>query len=298
MPTSRNKNIFSPTLLLMIGAIGISFSPVLVKLLENNALGPTAIGFWRTIIGGVFLFTIAIIMRKKLLLSKWVLFWAAFAGFFFFIDLFAWHRSILYAGSGMATMLGNTQVFGTTILSFLIFKERLTIRFILSALVAMVGVALLVGLWSNEVVFTDKYLLGIFYGLLTGLVYSNYIICLKKAGTQSQKPNIVVMMAWISIISAFFLGIGLIFEDANFMPDGIYSILPLLGLGIFVQALSWLMIANSLSKMDTHRAALILLVQPTLAMVWGYLFFGEALVFSQIAGASITLSAIYVGSIK
>lgn len=286
------------TLWLALGAAGISFSPVLVKLLDNQALGLTAIGFWRTAIGGAFLLVIAVVAREKLIISRRVLLWSALAGFFFFIDLFAWHRSIVLAGSGMATMLGNTQVFGTAVLSFFIFKERLSLSFLLSSLVAMIGVALLVGIGSGGVDFNSSYLKGVFYGLLTGLAYSHYIVSLKKAGTQPEEPSIVIMMAAVSIISATFLGIGSIFEEAPFMPANGMTWLLLVALGVFVQALSWLLIVNSFKQLETHRAALVLLLQPILAMVWGYIFFDELLTAGQILGALITLSAIYVGSMR
>lgn len=284
------------TLWLALGAAGISFSPVLVKLLNNQALGLTAIGFWRTAIGGLFLCLVALATKEKFVISRWVFFWSACSGFFFFIDLFAWHRSIVLAGSGMATMLGNTQVFGTAVLSFFIFKERLSLTFMLSSLVAMVGVALLVGIGSGGVEFDSSYLKGVFYGLLTGLAYSHYIVSIKKASTQPDKPSLVIMMATVSIVSAGFLGVGSLFEEAPFIPANGMTWLLLAALGVFVQALSWLLIVNSFKKLETHRAALVLLLQPTLAMVWGYFFFDELLTAGQILGAVITLGAIYVGS--
>ncbi|MEW5995163.1 MAG: EamA family transporter, partial [Candidatus Zixiibacteriota bacterium] len=60
----------------------------------------------------------------------------------------------------------------------------------------------------------------------------------------------------------------------------------------------WWAIASSLPKINASRSGLALLLQPVLATVWGVLFFGEYLTPIQIAGALITLAAIYVGSVR
>lgn len=282
--------------ILVVGAVGISFSPVLVKLLGVGQLGPTAIGFWRTIIGAAFLMLLAILRGKKLTMSRHAFFWTITAGWFFFIDLYSWHRSILYVGSGMATVLGNTQVFTTALLSFFIFKERLTPRYFMAAISAIFGVALLVGLFSDSVIFTNTYLRGIMYGLITGVVYGFYIVSIKKAGLDSYKPDLTVMMGWTSLSAAIFLGFGSFFEAEPFWPSGSEAVILLVLLGVFVQALAWLGIVTSLTRLPTPTAALVLLLQPTLAMVWGFLFFDEQLGMAQIFGGVIALSAIYLGT--
>jgi drug/metabolite transporter (DMT)-like permease len=83
-----------------------------------------------------------------------------------------------------------------------------------------------------------------------------------------------------------------------FIPTQWFSIWRLLVLGIFMQAISWWMIATSMVKIPAHRTALILLLQPAMAMVWGILFFKEALTLLQAIGLMITLVSIYIGSFR
>jgi len=156
---------------LIFGAACISFSPILVKLIGVSLMTPTAIGFWRCILGALILFSWAILTKRQLLIEMPIMRWAILAGFFFSFDLFFWHRSIIYAGAGLSTILGNTQVFASAILGFFIFKDRLTIKFFLAAVAAMAGVVLLAGIGS-AIEFTDLYTRGIFYGLMTGLSIS------------------------------------------------------------------------------------------------------------------------------
>lgn len=260
-------------------------------------MGPTAIAFWRTLFGAAILFIWSALRSDRLTLTATVTRWSVLAGFIFFLDLFFWHRSILYAGVGMATILANMQVFGTALLSFLIFKEKLTFKFFTAAVCAIAGVALLIGLGS-EIEFTVRYLKGVAFGLLTGLVYANYIVVVKIAGHSESNPSFLTFMAWTSLFSALFLGAAGMLEPDPFMPPDMTSLLILLALALVAQALGWWAIASSLPKIDASRSGLALLLQPVLATVWGVFFFHEYLTPIQIGGALITLVAIYVGSVR
>lgn len=286
-----------PLAILSAGAVCISFAAIFVKLLGMDKMGLTAIAFWRTLFGSAILFTWSALRHDRLTLTASVMRWSVLAGFIFFLDLFFWHRSILYAGAGMATILANTQVFGTAVLSFLIFKEKLTFKFFAAAVCAVAGVALLIGLGS-EIELTVRYLKGIAFGLLTGIVYANYIVVVKIAGQSESKPSFLTLMAWVSLFSALFLGIVGLLEKGRFMPPDLISVFILFALALVAQALGWWAIASSLPKIAASRSGLALLLQPVLATVWGVFFFHEYLTPVQIGGALITLVAIYAGSVR
>lgn len=290
--TDKSKYI----LLIAFGAFCISFSPILVKLIPRNEMGPTVIGFWRMLFGSGFLFAWIILRRKELLLPFRVMRWIILAGFFFCYDLFFWHRSVIYAGAGMSTILGNTQVFISAILGVMIFKEKLTPRFVISAVAGIVGMIFLVGIGS-DVEFTTVYTKGVIFGFLTGICYGCYIVSLKYAGHRVKGSDIVIMAAWAAVFSSgWLLGTAGI-EQASLISSDPTVWLLLLGLGFIVQMVGWLSITTSLPHLETSRSGLILLIQPVLATVWGAIIFAEELTWIQIAGAVVLLTAIYVGSV-
>ncbi len=275
----------------------MSLAPVFVKMLADEVVGLTAIAFWRMFLGSVILFGLTVLRRKPLLLPSVAYRWAALAGFLFFMDLAFWHRSIILAGAGLSTILANTQVFNTAVLSFLLLKEKLTVRFFAAAFSALIGVALLVGV-TSDVEFSEQYLLGIAFGLVTGLVYAGYLVTLKGASRREPHPDFMTFMAWVSLFSAVALACATPFESGTFLPEGWYSWSVLALLAGIVQALGWWAIYSSLQKIDASKAGLVLLLQPILSTVWGVLFLGEHLAVGQVAGAVITLSAIYYGSTR
>lgn len=266
-------------------------------MLDVNLIGPTAIGFWRTFLGAIILFAWAAFTRTSLLLPRQVMLWALLAGVAFAGDLFYWHRSIFVVGAGMATILGNTQVFSTAILSYFFFKEKLTFRFFIAALTAIVGVILLIGIGS-DIAFTTIYLKGTFYGLLTGLFYAWYIIAVKSGGHRKEQVSMIVLIAWASLFTAIFLLIVCAFESHPFWPPDAYSYGVLFSMALIPQAIGWWAISTSLPKMTGAAGGLILLLQPLLATIWGAILFAEMLSPLQIVGMLITLGAIFLGSMK
>ena len=120
---------------LFLGGVCIGFAPIFVRLVT---LGPTPIGAYRCGFAALLLF-IYIFATSKLKIKNWS--WKIWglllqAGAIFALDLFVWHRSVIYSGAGLATILGNTQVFYVTLVGVLFHKEKLTPKFALSVLLA------------------------------------------------------------------------------------------------------------------------------------------------------------------
>jgi len=298
MQASGNRFSSNPLLTLIFGAVCVSFAPVFVKLIGDVRLGPTAIGFWRTLFGGVALLTFAIVCGRSVLISRRLLGFSLLAGFIFFLDLFFWHRSIIFSGAGMATVLANMQVFIIATLGFFLLKERLSVHFFASALAAVVGLVALVGLFSEEVIFSSRYISGIGFGLATALVYAHYLITLKWCGQKVGIPDVVVFMGWTSLFSALFLGVALLIEQERFFPPDAETLGLLVALGVVVQATAWWAITRSLSRINASRAGLVLLLQPTLAVIWGVVLLSEKLTLLQTIGAAVTLTAMYFGGMR
>ncbi len=284
-------------LALAFGALCISFAPIFVKMIDNATLGPTAIAFWRTLFGAIILFGWAVVGGKQIKLPKEVLLLSLIAGLIFCCDLFVWHRSILFAGAGIATILGNTQVFWMALIGVVFFSEKLSTTYLISVCMAFIGVVLLVGVGSFQE-FSSQYMKGIVFGLMTGVFYSGYITFVKKAGHTNHAISFLTLMAWTSLFSALFLGSAMIIESDPYMPRDMYTWGVLLALAFVAQALGWWVISKTLPKIKASQSGIVLLLQPTLATVWGVIFFAEQLQLLQIIGAGLTLTAIYFGSVR
>ncbi|HUH01848.1 MAG TPA: DMT family transporter [Kofleriaceae bacterium] len=298
-----------PLLLVAFGAAAISFAPVLVKVAALEGVGPATIGAWRCAIGGALLVALAMARGAPLLPRRSAVRIALIAGVAFALDLWVWHRSIVIVGAGMATILGNTQVFWTSAYGGIAYREPLSPRFLAAAGAAFVGVVLLAGIGS-DVELSRYYLGGVGLGLATGLVYACYILAVQRATgggrtgaaveevgpRSSQLTQSMHALGWVALIAGALLGTSAAIEGEALVPPTARAWLALGGLAVVAQIIGWIAIASGLRRAPASRAALVLLLQPALATGWGFAFFDERLQLLQLAGAVVTLTAIYLGA--
>lgn len=285
--------ISHPELQIVAGSVLISFSAVFVKLAH---VGPTASGFYRNVFGAFALFLIVAARRDRVLKGMRRLRWALIAGLFFAADIFFWHRSILYVGPGLATILGNFQVFFMTGVGVFVFRERTTWRFLVAIPLAVLGLFLLVGLrWGD---FDASYRRGVIFGLLTAISYALYLLSLRGARRERERVSAVANLAVVSTVTALLLlaAAGASGESLR-VPDGRTAVV-LVAYGVLCQALGWILISRTFHLVDASRAALILLLQPTLTFFWDVVFFGRPTALVEVGGAALALVAIYLGSVR
>lgn len=271
----------------------ISFSPVFVKLAD---VGPTIAGFYRNLIGGIFLLIIVISKRDRIWAGRKPFLYALICGVAFAADLTCWHRSIHYVGPGMATLLGNFQVFFLAAFGIVVLRERFDWRFAISTVAAIAGLMMIVGVdWSA---LEPAYRLGVLLGLCTAITYAVYVLVLKKAQSDRIRLSASGNLAVISLISAAIMGVEGVFEGASFHVPDTKSLVSLVAYGVICQALGWIVISRALVKVRASRAALILLLQPMLAFIWDIVFFSRPTTALDAMGAVLALAAIYLGGTR
>jgi drug/metabolite transporter (DMT)-like permease len=283
----------SPQLRLYAGAVLISLSPVWVKLVS---VSPTTSGFYRVAIGSVTVTLLMILMRQRLRLSTraWLL--VGLAGAFFSLDLFFWHRSIIYVGPGLSTLLANFQVFIMMFAGIVLLRQRPGAMQLFAIPLALAGLVMIVGLdWHS---LPGDYRLGVIFGLLTAVMYAGYLLSLRAARVDSKSRVPLAEVAGVSVVCTILLLLIAQAEGVSLAVPDISDIKWLLCYGVLSHSFGALFLASSLPHVSTTEAGLALLLQPTLSFVWDILFFGRPMQPVEIAGAVIALIAIYLGSRK
>lgn len=281
----------SPRLRLFIGAALISLSPVWVRLVD---VSPSTSGFYRVLFGSGALVIYLLITRRRLQLSLRV--WALLisAALFFALDLWFWHRSIIYVGPGLATLLANFQVFIMMIAGIVLLRQIPRPAQLVAAPMALLGLALIVGLdWRG---LAADYRLGIIYGLLTAVVYAGYLLSLREARHRSSYRMPAREMAVVSVIVTAIMAMTVFAEGGSLVIPTYQDMGWLVAYGVLSHSLGGLFIASSLSEVTAVDAGLALLLQPTLSFVWDVLIFGRPMTVIELTGAAIALFAIYLGS--
>jgi len=289
---TRFQNLH-PVLGLSFGAFLISFSAVFVKAMDVE---PTPAAFYRVFFGGIILLVLHFRRLRYLWQDSLFISVATLAGLFFAADLAFWHQSIEYVGPGLATILGNFQVFVLAAFGVLFYKERMTLRLGSAFFLAMGGLFLIFGLdWSQ---LSGNYKIGILLGLATAVCYASYVLVLRKLQFNAAGHSAGTILAVVSFASALFLGATSLVQGQSFTIPDIGNFGYLIAYAVFSQVLGWILISRSLPEMDVSRTGLILLLQPGLAFVWDILFFSRPTKLIEIIGAIIALTAIYLGTVS
>jgi drug/metabolite transporter (DMT)-like permease len=278
---------------MVLGAVMISFSGVWVKV---SHVTPTASAFYRVLFGGLFLLIGAAYKGEmKRFGGRW---WlpGLLCGLFFALDLICYHTSIRHVGPGLGTILPNFQVFILAAVGALFLKERLGLGALFSMPFAVAGLFMIVGVnWQNlDVV----YRLGIYAGLAAAVFYSLFLLTLRKLQSDQVGKSVYYVLMAVSLITAGLLGLEILRAGDTFRIPDMQSFWALTALGLFSQAVGWILITNALPHVRAALSGLILLLQPALAFVWDVLFFNRPTGPLNWIGVGVVLVAIYLGATR
>ena len=288
--TASNSKI--PLLKLLAGSICISFSPVFIKVANTD---PDLAGFYRMLFAGASLFILFLLRKAKLNIPKRPMIFLVCCGIFLAIDFMFWHRSINLIGPGLSTLLGNFQVFFTAVFSWLFFKEKISALFALAILLALTGLLLITGI--DFPALSGGIKTGISFALITAVLYSFYILSMKRAMDKSAISGISAMLV-ISISSTLLLAAIGLAKGTPFAITDSRSLLALVGVGIISTTLGWSMITSAMKTVSATAVSLILLLQPALSFLWDILLFKRPTSGYEYLGIALILLAIYFGSLR
>jgi drug/metabolite transporter (DMT)-like permease len=279
--------------LLFFGAVCISFSAIFVKL---AGVAPSISAFYRLLIGGLTLLSL-LAATGNLRAARRAIAWPALCCAVFFTgDLLCWHTSINYVGPGLATLVGNFQVFLITAVAAVMARRAPRPSFLAAMGLALAGLYLVVGRGFGSQ--TPEFRLGIAYGLTTAVFYALFILTLKTAVTDRGRAGPMAAMAVLSLAGAALLACVAAALGESFRLPTARSVWALLGLGIIGQGVGWLAISIGLAGVRPALAGLIILLQPTLSYVWDVLFFDKPTGWVELCGVVLTLGGIYLGSAR
>lgn len=293
--TGPGHPLRGPLAAMMLGAALISTSAVFVKWVD---VGPTASAYWRMALAAVMLLAWMARpqSRNAWRLSARTMRLVAVAALFFAIDLWMWHRSILYVGVGLATLLGNFQVFVLAGYGALVLGERGGWRLWTGLLLAMAGLALLLmpG-WDG---FNAKFQIGVAFGLGTAIAYGGFLLAFRRAQAGRGTASNEALLWWMCVLTSLLLGPAALAGGEAIAPRGPGDWSALLAYALIAQVLGWLVIGRVMPALPAGVLGLCLLLQPLLAYVWDAWLFDARLGALELLGLGLSLAGIFLGLVR
>ena len=269
-----------------LGVAGISFSAIFVAL---ASVPPSTAAFFRMAYALPFLFVLAIPGGLLKGMNRKAMVYSLGAGVIFALNITTWHYNIEILGTGLSTVMGNAQVIFIGVLAWLLYGERPTRLALALIPIMFLGIILISGIGSGGTAVAQP-ALGAGLGTLTALLNAAYFLLLREATRRSPKHTAVLLLVTTGALVTSFIT-ALIdggFEVAVPAPSHMW----LFALAVVSQVLGWRFISPALSSLPALEVAVLMLLQPTLTILWGYLIFGEIHSLLQWLGVAVLLAGI------
>jgi drug/metabolite transporter (DMT)-like permease len=275
----------------ILGACTIAFSGILVRLAK---VSPETAAVFRCAYAVPALGALAWVERRRFgprPPRERVL--GLIAGVLFAADLIFWHHSIADVGAGLATVLGNLQVVLVAFVAWAVLGERPGNRVIAAVPIVFCGAVMISGVLEAGAYGADP-VRGTVYGLLTTLAYSGFILVLRQANTDPQRPGGPLFDATLSAaIVAAIAGAALGRVDlAPTWPHHGWLIL----LALSSQVLGWLLISISLPRLPAALTSVLLLIQPVSAVALAAIILDEQPSTLQVGGVLVVIVGVVVAT--
>ena len=277
------KGIF----LLLIGALMLGGSGIFVKLSDSS---PSLIAFYRSLFALPFLYAWMKFEERNnssdVIWDKKIIFFLVSGGLCFALDMSIWNWSLSFTSVANATLMANIAPVFVVIFGVLFLGYKIEISFIVTLLLALLGVFLVVLPGEKIMVFGDS------LGILAAVFYAGYILSIKDLTNVLQPAKTLFYVTIITTVCLF--PISLIEADSLNLSKSEFFIL--ISYAIFSQTFAQGLITSGISKVSAHLSSLVLLMQPVAAAFYGWFFLQELLSPLQMAGGLIVLAAIYLAS--
>jgi drug/metabolite transporter (DMT)-like permease len=278
--------------LALAGIFGISFSAIFVR---EAGVSPSTAAFFRAAYAVPVLLVVWLAVRSGDSRPASMRLLAAAAGLFLALDLTLWHRSIDLIGAGLATVLANTQVVFVGVIAWLAFRERPTSLALVTIPIVFVGVALISGLGRSDA-FGEDPVGGAALGVASGASYAGFLLVFRASNRALAPPAGPLLDATVGTAVG---ALAFSFADPDFSLRFVWPEHGwLLALALVAQVAGWLLIAVALPRLPALETSVLLLLQPMLTVIWGWLLFTERLSAVQWAGVALVLGGVAALSLR
>lgn len=276
----------------MFGGVVVSFAPILYALSNAN---PLTGAFFRMVYALPFFVIIIWFRRAEDLRSTNTRLIAIIAGFAFSLDFLAYHSTVDWIGTGIGTLIGNSQVIIVTLASWWLFGERPNLSILISLPIVMFGLFLISGIWDDEP-YGDYPVRGVIAGVFTAIFYSAFLIIYRFANRELAPATNLQFDSTIGCALGLLILSFLPLKSIHVEPIDFQPTFPvhawLLLLAILSQVIGWLAIAYSLPRLPAAYTSFAILLQPTLTIVWGVILLSESPSIQQSIGMFLILGSI------
>ena len=282
---------FASVLILIAGVLWGSMG-LFVRTLNASGLASMEIVGLRAAVTAVALFLYLLLFDRKLfqirLKDLWCFIGTGICSIVFFN--YCYFRAITLTSLSVAAILLYTAPAIVMVLSYFLFKEKLTGRKLLALLMTFVGCVLVTGILTETGNISAG---GILVGLGAGLGYALYSIFSRYALEKGYASLTITFYTFLiaAVGSCFLTDMGKVVQVA---AEGAGSLFFCLAFGVLCTVVPYLTYTLGLQYVENGKASIIASVEPVTATLLGALFFHEKLTVTGVLGMILVLAALVI----
>lgn len=275
--------MFSGCFLVFLSATGFGVLPILALYAYESGVSLTSLLFLRFVFATIFFFGYLFIKSKTWRITKhqcFILF--VLGGILYTLQSIFYFSAVKFIPASLAALLLYLYPVFVALLSFIVNKEKLTGKLMVSISISLVGMILVLGSPLGEI-----NPLGILLACGAAFVYSFYLIIGNRITSQVSS---LVTSAYVTLFASFsFLIGGLLTGSLNFkfQPFGWF---PILGIALFSSVIAMFTLFAGMKITGPTKASILSMLEPVVTIVFSTLFFQDKMSITQIIGGGIVLT--------
>jgi drug/metabolite transporter (DMT)-like permease len=273
-------------MLLALALIWGSNSTV-AKIIMNEGVAPMQLVFFRSLLGASFLFAALLLLKRGALsalrgdFKKFI----AIPVVALTANFLAYYYGVFYSTASAIPIMEKSAGFFILGLAWLTREERITLREILSTLLAIAGVALVFTSHANGV---TNLVIGDALGIAAGFAWAVFAVYSANA---LKNNSALPLAAAVLALNALLM---LPFAASEPLALGGNALYYLLFMGFVLCGLGYLLFYEGMQKTSAVKTSITLSFVPVIAIALGSGVLGEALTPAFITGAAMILVSVLI----
>ncbi len=210
------------------------------------------------------------------------------SGLSFSGSLSLWSWSLTQTSVANATLLDNMLPIFTTLISWLLFRETFSKKFLLGMGVAIAGV-IIISLQDLQLI--EGCFSGDIAAMGASLLAAINILCIDRLTPRHETSWI---MMWNSFIGSLFAAVIMLGSHEAFFPSTIQGWVAVIALAVISQALGQGLLTYSLKEFSAGLVTVSMLAIPVISALMAVVFFGESLSLINWCAFGVVLFGIYI----
>ena len=268
---------------------------VFVNGFEKVGIKTMSLVFIRVLLTAVFMLVFLAVTKPDLLKIKLKDIWCFIGNGILSLLAFSfcYFKSISTSSAAVAAVLLYTAPVTVTLLSVVLFKEKLTLSKVIACITALCGCVLTSGIIGSSS-FSKE---GVIYGLLAGFCYALYSIFTRFAINRGYHPLTIITYSFIIALIGS-LPFADIKKTAITVASEPKTILFALVMGFVSSIIPYLFYTSSLKLIEPGRASIIASIELVVAALTGFFVFGQNPGVIGIIGILLVITAILILNVK